>query len=112
MSVCAVLVGLFTPAWPFLAIVAVCAAYGATAIAWNGVQLAQVARYAPPGRAAEVTGGCSFIMFTGVVTVPYCFTLVLSTIGSYTLGYCAVAVLTSISGLTYLRYTRRGTASS
>jgi MFS family permease len=112
MSGCAVLVGLFTPAWPFLAIVAVCAAYGATAIAWNGVQLAQVARHAPPGRAAEVTGGCSFIMFTGVVTVPYCFTLVLSTIGSYTLGYCAVAVLTSISGLTYLRHTRRGTGSS
>ncbi|HYB08861.1 MAG TPA: MFS transporter [Alphaproteobacteria bacterium] len=109
MSGCAVLVGFFTPAWPFIAIVAVCIAYGATAIAWNGVQLAQVARHAPPGRAAEITGGCSFVMFAGVVAVPYCFAFVLGTIGSYTVGYCAVAVLTWVSGLSYLRHMRRGT---
>lgn len=36
--------------WPWLVIAAVCAAFGATAIGWNGVYLAEVARLAPPGK--------------------------------------------------------------
>ena len=102
MSGCAVLVGLFTAAWPFVAIVAVCTAYGGTAIAWNGVQLAQLARLSPPGRAGEVTGGASFVTFAGVMMVPAAFSAVLGAVGSYTVGYCAVAVLTLASGLWYL----------
>ena len=102
MSVCAVLVGLFTAAWPLAAIVAVCTAYGATAIAWNGVQLAQVARLSPPGRAGEVTGGATFVTFAGVMVAPAAFSAILHVVGSYAVGYCAVAVLTLASGLWYL----------
>lgn len=102
MSGCAILVGLFTAAWPLVAIIAVCSAYGGTAIAWNGVHLAQVARLSPPGRAGEVTGGATFITFAGVTVVPAAFSAILSIVGSYTIGYCAVAVLTLASGLWYL----------
>ena len=102
MSGCAVLVGLLTAAWPFAAILAVCIAYGGTAIAWNGVNLAQVARLSPPGRAGEVTGGATFVTFAGVMVVPAAFSAVLSAVGSYAAGYCAVAVLTLASGLWYL----------
>ena len=102
MSVCAVLVGLFTASWPLAAIVAVCTAYGATAIAWNGVHLAQVARLSPAGRAGEVTGGATFVTFAGVMVVPAAFSAVLHIVGSYAVGYCAVAVLTLASGLWYL----------
>jgi MFS family permease len=102
MSACAVLVGLFTKAWSLTAIVAVCAAYGATAIAWNGVHLAQVARHAPAGRAGEITGGTTFVTFMGVVAVPTLFSAILSVIGSYALGYSSVAVLTFASGVWYM----------
>jgi MFS family permease len=102
MSVCSVLVGLLTREWPLVAILAVCVGYGGTAIAWNGVYLAQVAHLSPPGRAGEVTGGTSFVTFMGVVVVPSLFSLVLGTIGSYRVGYSAVAVLTFVSGLAFL----------
>ena len=46
------------------------ALFGATAIGWNGVQLAEVARLAPPGTAGEVTGATGFVTFAGVVIGP------------------------------------------
>ena len=69
---------------------------------WNGVHLAQVARLSPRGRAGEVTGGATFVTFAGVMVVPAAFSGVLSAAGSYTVDYCAVAVLTLASGLWYL----------
>src|SRR5438874_9388537 len=38
-----------TPAWPTVALVVTVTLFGATATGWNGVQLAEVARHAPPG---------------------------------------------------------------
>ncbi len=102
MSVCSVLVGSFAAGWPFAAILAVCCAFGGTATAWNGVQLAQVAKHAPKGRAGEVTGGSSFVTFLGVVVVPAVFSALLGSFGSYRIGYTAVAVLTLLSGISYL----------
>ncbi len=107
MSGFAALVGSFSPAWPLVAILAVCTAYGGTAIAWNGVHLAQIARLAPPGRAGEVTGGVTFVTFSGVVVVPAVFSAILASTGSYTLGYATVAVLTLVSGLSLLMPWRR-----
>ena len=49
--------GSFGAGWPWPAMLAVCAAFGATAIGWNGVQLAELARHAPPGKAGAITGG-------------------------------------------------------
>jgi predicted MFS family arabinose efflux permease len=63
MTAAALLVGAFTPAWPYAAIIAVSILFGGTAVAWNGITLAQLARLAPAGRAAEVTGGTFFITF-------------------------------------------------
>jgi MFS family permease len=106
MSACAVLVGLFTRAWPLAAIVAIVIAYGATAISWNGVQLAQVARFAPPGRAGETTGATTFITFQGVALVPFAFSLIIGSIGSYFVAFSATAVLTLASGIAYLAAAR------
>lgn len=108
MSFCAVAVGFFDVSWPFVAIILVSSAYGGTAIAWNGVQLAQVARYAPAGRAGEITGSTSFITFGGVMVVPFLFSMILDTIGSYMVAYSAAAVLTLISGFAFLRGIKRG----
>lgn len=102
MSIAAVVAGLFTPLWPWLAIAAVSFVLGGTAIAWNGVFLAQVAYYAPAGRAGEITGATTALTFTGATLGPSVFAFVLSVSQSYALGFWIVAAVTLASGLWYL----------
>lgn len=99
MSVTSVLTGFFSAAWPWAAIIVVCAAFGATAAGWNGVFLAQMARMAPPGRVSDVAGGASFLTYAGVMVIPPLFAAILAATGSYTTGFCAVALLTLAGGL-------------
>jgi MFS family permease len=103
MSVCALVTGVFTPDWPLLAIFAVCFAFGGTAVAWNGVFLAQVALLSPPGRAGEVTGGTSFLTYGGVMITPALFSAILAATGSYEMGFAAVAMMTLAGGVSFLR---------
>jgi len=93
---------LATPAWPSLAITAVAALFGVTAIGWNGVQLAEVARLAPPGSAGKVTGAAGFVTFAGVVVGPPSFAL-LSSVSSYRVGFATFAAASIIAALTLLR---------
>ena len=62
-----------TPAWPAFVVLPLAALFGATAIGWNGVQLSELARRAPPGTAGAVTGASGFVTFSGVVTGPLLF---------------------------------------
>jgi MFS family permease len=78
-----------TPAWPDWLLFAFAAAFGATAVGWNGVYLAEVAHLAPPGQIGAATGGCLFFTFLGVVVAPPLFHLVLSLAGSYATAYAA-----------------------
>jgi MFS family permease len=102
MTAAALLVGAFTPSWPYAAIVLVAILFGGTAVAWNGIHLAQLARLAPAGRAAEVTGGTFFITFGGVTTAPLAFSSILHASGSYALAYAAIGTLTFASGVAFL----------
>lgn len=101
MTAAALTTGLFTPAWPVAAIFAICVVFGGTAVAWNGVFLAQVARLAPPGRAGEATGGTTFVTFSGVVVAPVLFSFIVSATGSYTLGFATIAAMTGVAGLSF-----------
>jgi MFS family permease len=103
MSVCSLATAGFAPDWPFALIVAVCMAFGATTIAWNGVFLAQIAHLAPPGGVADTTGGATFCLFAGVVALPGMFTLLLALTGSYALGFTVAAALTLAGGVWMLR---------
>jgi nitrate/nitrite transporter NarK len=103
MTASALVTAAFTPAWPLAAIVAVCMVYGGTAVAWNGVFLAQVARLSPPGKAGEVTGGSTFLTFGGVVVLPAAFSAVTSASGSYVFGFAAAAALTLVSSIACFR---------
>jgi len=76
----------------FALIGAVCAVLGATALGWNGVQLAEVARAAPPGEAGEITGGSGVITFFGVVAAPPVFALASLLTGTYRSGYVLAAI--------------------
>jgi MFS family permease len=75
------------PSWPAWLLFAYAAAFGATAVGWNGVYLAEVAHLAPQGQISAATGGCLFFTFLGVVVAPPLFHLVLNTSGSYADAY-------------------------
>lgn len=81
-----------TPTWMVGALLT---AFGASAIGWNGVYLAEVARQAPPGLASVATGGTLAFTFLGVVLGPPLFGALSSIAGSYSAGYLALAVLTA-----------------
>lgn len=75
MAVGALATGAFEASSPPLLVAAVCAWFGATAISWNGVYLAEVARRAPQGRAVEATGGALAVTYFGVLVSPPLFGL-------------------------------------
>jgi MFS family permease len=79
------------PAWPTWLLFVYASAFGATAVGWNGVFLAEVAKLAPDGRAGEATGGALFFTFLGVVITPLLFNAVLALAGSYSVAYSIFA---------------------
>lgn len=91
--------------WPAAAIQLVFVVLGATAIGWNGVFLAEVARLAPPGQTGLATGGALFFTFGGVLLAPPLFAALYRVIGSYTLtfGLAAAIAAAGLASLTLLR---------
>jgi MFS family permease len=94
-----VALALAQPGWSVALVVVVSAALGATAIGWNGVQLAEVARLAPPGLAGPVTGATGFVTFSGVVIGPPLFAAIASITGSYRVSFAAMALVSATSAL-------------
>jgi len=93
MALAALAAALLTAQWPMAALLAVCAALGATAIGWNGVYLSEVARLAPAGEAGRATGGCLFFTYVGVVVLPFLFGWLQRASGSYALCFGVAAAV-------------------
>lgn len=89
-----------TPQWLVLAVLVV---FGASAVGWNGVYLAEVARQAPPGLASVATGGTLAITFFGVVLGPPVFGAMVGLFGTYRASYALLAVPALLCGLALLR---------
>lgn len=85
--------------WSTAAIVAAVILFGATAIGWNGVYLAEAARLAPKGQVGAATGGTLAFTFLGVVLGPSIFAIVASGTNSYPMGFIFFACLTFIGGV-------------
>ncbi|MDQ2916545.1 MAG: MFS transporter [Pseudomonadota bacterium] len=102
-GLCGVGMAFATPAWPSAAIIALVALFGGTAIGWNGVQLSEVARLAPPGTAGKVTGATGFITFAGVVIGPPSFALLSALTGGYRIGFATFAVLSVVAAIALMR---------
>jgi MFS family permease len=77
-----------THAWAVLLLVA----YGATAIGWNGVYLATVARSVPHGQAAMATAGSLFFTYFGVVIGPPLFGWIGSATGSLAFAFALLTL--------------------
>jgi MFS family permease len=92
-AACAGLTALFSAAWPVAAIAAVAVLYGASAVGWNGVFLAEVARCAPAGQVGTATGGTQFFTFGGAMVGPPVFTALVSATGTYAWGFAFFALV-------------------
>jgi MFS family permease len=77
---------------PQVLVLIVLSLFGASAIGWNGVYLAEVARQAPAGKASVATGGTLAMTFRGVVVGPPLFGLIAAASGSYGLAYASLVV--------------------
>jgi MFS family permease len=100
---CALGASSFGPTWSVLAESLVCALFGVTAIGWNGVQLAEVARHSPRGKAGAITGASGFITFAGVVVGPPVFALLATLTGSYAIGFATMGLASLTCGGWLLR---------
>lgn len=99
MGISALLALTASAEWPAWLLFVYASLFGATAVGWNGVWLAEIARVAPAGHTSEATGGCLFFTFLGVVVTPPCFNLVLSLTGSYSTAYAFFALPALVAGL-------------
>ena len=87
------LVAQIDSSWPLGLIYIVCLLFGASAIGWNGVYLAEVAHIAPPGQAGSATGASLAMTYSGVVILPSLFWLVYAITDSYAPGFMLVGLL-------------------
>ena len=104
---CAWSTATFGAEWPIAAILVLCGLFGTTAIGWNGVQLAEVARNAPADEVGAITGAAGFITFGGVVVGPPTFALIAALTGGYRTGFAVFGGLSVGCGLWLLARNRQ-----
>lgn len=87
------------PGWPLWLLFVYASAFGALAVGWNGVWVAEITRVAPEGKASAATGGSLFFTFSGVVFTPPAFNAVLAATGSYPIAYATFALPAMAAGV-------------
>jgi predicted MFS family arabinose efflux permease len=115
MAACALVTLALSPTTPRPLVVLLLVVFGASAIGWNGVYLAEVARRAPPGLAGVATGGTLACTFMGVVIGPFLFGLLSEILGTYRAGFAVLAAVALVGGsllLAMVLRSRPGAASS
>jgi MFS family permease len=102
MTAGAIAISFVDRSWPQEALIALLIAFGGTAIGWNGVFLAEVARIAGPAKAGQLTGATAVFTFAGPMLGPSLFSLILLLSSSYAVAFCTMGVFTAIGGLLLL----------
>lgn len=93
MLVCCIILAFLQPGWPMPLTALLFALLGATAIGWNGLYIAEVARRSPPGQVSLATGGAMVWNFAGILVGPTTFTLVYKWLGSYAWTFGSVVLI-------------------
>jgi len=106
MIFCCAALAFVSSTWPGWSVIALFVLFGASALAWNGIFLAEAVRHSPPGRVSVGTGGAMAWNYAGVLAGPAVFATAYQLVGSYT---ATVGVLTVLggAGLLALRLARR-----
>ena len=103
MAVAAFVTAAVAPSWPYAVVLVVSFVYGASAIGWNGVYLAEVVRMSPPGRAGAATGASLAMTYAGVVFLPTLFWLIVHATRSYATAFVCAGMFTLWRGSYFLR---------
>jgi len=103
MAASVALTGLFTAAWPIVAMGLVGAVLSATAMSWHGILLSETARLAPAGSAGAVTGGVLSFGQIGALLGPFAFSLLLRLTGGYGSGWILCTIPALWVGIDLLR---------
>ena len=103
MAACALATTQVSAAWPYTGIVALAVVFGASAIGWNGVFVAEVARIAPAGDIAKATGATLGMTYFGVVVGPFIFWAIVAATASYAIAFAAIGACALIAGLACFR---------
>jgi MFS family permease len=98
------------PGWPGFVIILAGMLMGATAIGWNGVFLAEMARLAPAGQVGGTTAAAGFVFGLSMLVAPPFFSLLVDLTGGYAAGF-ALCVITALIGA-WLAWSVRGGAVS
>jgi len=102
----AVMTGFLDPQTTKVLVYVVMALFGFTAVGWNGVYLAEVARLAPVNQIGSATGASLFVTYFGVVLGPVAFAGIYSKVGAYTTAFSLFA-LVSFMGLIFILLARK-----
>ncbi|NIO42556.1 MAG: MFS transporter, partial [Burkholderiales bacterium] len=103
MAICAGLVTLIDNHWVMGLVYLLAFLFGASAIGWNGVYLAEVAHIAPPGQAGAATGASLAMTYSGVVALPSLFWVSQAISESYAPGFILVGLLALWRGVLFFR---------
>ncbi|MCE9639734.1 MAG: MFS transporter [Betaproteobacteria bacterium] len=103
MTLCAFVITLVSPQWPYAAVIALCMACGASAFGWNGVYIAEVARITSGENVALATGAVITFNFLGIVIAPVVFWLTVLLSGSYIPAFVLIGVMALAGSLPYFR---------
>ena len=103
MGACCLAGGFFSAQWPFWAVTAIAIIWGASAVSWNGVFLAEIARLAPHGKVAGMTSGVQAVFFTGSLIGTPLFGAIADSVGGYGPCYMVLALLPILCGVLLLR---------
>lgn len=92
MAIAAAIAGHFASDWPVWLVLLTCALAGITASGYTGIAYAEFARLGGERR-TEATGLGSAAMFAGVMLLPSLASVLVTTLGSYTLAYGVIGAL-------------------
>ena len=107
MAACAFAMTQISAQWPYAGVVALAVVFGASAIGWNGVFVAEVARIAPDGDIARATGATLGMTYFGVVVGPFLYWAIVAVSASYAIAFAAVGVCALVAGLACFRRLER-----
>lgn len=102
----ALLTGTLSPDWPPVLVFAILIPFGAAALGWNGVYLAELSHCSEPAQIPRVTGASLFFTYGGVLVGPPAFAGLHDVIGSYT-GTYALSALPALAGAAILIFARK-----
>ena len=92
-TVCCIAIAFLTPAWPKSLLAVFLVVFGSAAVGWNGLFMAEVARWSPRGMVSVATSAAMTWNFGGILVGPALFALVFEATGRYTVSFGLVAIV-------------------